>query len=938
MAATTAAAITAPPSGLRNDAFLTRIVVMVDEATEPSLPDSDASRRRADLVAMANGASQHGSAPVGANIAFAIRKRLKSDDSTAVMNTLKLLDELMRSCPYFYRYVADEKMFRRLWRFVVPDYKNGMRSMLPFPGHRSRTAADLRASAGRPDIAVKVLILIRAWAEELSEMHNGKYDPSAGFLIERYNSKRARVKFPDVPSTELPWVCPVGTTSTNHNSSNSYKSAYRSGAAGSSSRKANGVLPESLGLDEVENTVNLFENILENAASVAELKTDVSKELVSRCRIIGDNLDKLSMSMDKEEELTRAIKVSEKLNRALNAYDASIRTGEVSKPIPIISRLSESPVDSERDEYDGPRPVDNSSLEHRSERSLDDDRNHASRFVSPQPTKSGIRSKMPRAATTRFGRDRKKLPTSRSHDSHLDAAASEPELTARERQERREEAQRRFHREYVASKRGTAVSRRERSLSPVGGERRFDRAKTHANIGRSSRGKRRDERSESESDEREVEDERDGREGRDRRNDRRNDSESGSRKKSTKREMKKANSVYDSSAGVSSSKPPKNRKTKEGRRRIGRSATTLDSNALVDIGVPEDNVMESGESSDDVRRPRDTFSKLGERYEQGDDDQQTSTDTELNGNMQSLNIAPSSGPPANPMSMYQTAPYGSVMMMPPGMAMMNPMAMYNTVNPMAMYGSVNPMMQGMPQPNAMVQPNPMFGAYSTVNPAMYYNSMNPMANPMGAYASHSPAPAMFPNPYMTQNQPTPQSTQQAPQGSPPQLTSPSLQSQQPQQQVTPPLQAMPGSLQLVPQPEQQQYQQTSPPQQSQQSLSQQAMPTQVTPQMPMMMFPTPYAFGQPQVQPPGGPAPVPPPPPAASYTTVSNAPLPPPSMPPPPPAQQQPLVQMPQPTLGTTQTPGQQQIASVPPQHDSGNITNEQRQSSANAAPVPGAT
>ena len=53
---------------------------------------------------------------------------------------------------------------------------------------------------------------------------------------------------------------------------------------------------------------------------------------------------------------------------------------------------------------------------------------------------------------------------------------------------------------------------------------------------------------------------------------------------------------------------------------------------------------------------------------------------------------------------------------------------------------------------------------------------------------------------------------------------------------------------------------------------------------------------------------------------------------------QQPLVQMPQPTLGSTQTPGQQQIASVPPQHDSGNITNEQRESSANAASVPGAT
>ncbi len=945
MAATTAAAISAPPSGVRTDAFRTRIVVMVDEATEPSLADADASRRRAELVAMANSASQ-ATAPVGSNIAFAIRKRLKSDDATAVINTLKLLDELMRSCPYFYRYVADDKMFRRLWRFVVPDYKNGVRSMLPFPGHRSRTAADLRATAGRPDIAHKVLILIRAWAEELSVMYNGKFDPAAGFLIERYKAKRDRVKFPDVPSSELPWVCPVGP-STSQNASNASRSSYR-GGAGSSSRRANGALPESLGLDEVENTVNLFENILENATNVSELKTDVSKELVSRCRIIGDNLDKLSMSMDKEEELTRAIRVSEKLSRALNAYDMSIRSGEVNKPIPVISGLGESPVNSDHEDYDAPRPVDTSSMEYRSERSMEDDRNHAARFVPPTPVKSGVRSKIPRAATARFGKDRKKLSTSRSHDSHLDGAASEPELTAQERQERREEAQRRFHREYVASKRGTAATRRERSLSPAVGDRRLERSKTHATMERPSRSKRREDRSESDSDAREIDDEQDRREDRDRRS-RRNEDDSASRKKTTKREMKKSSSTYVSGAGTSSAKPPKSRKGKDGKRRIGRSATALDSNTLVDVGA-SDLVADSGDSSDDVRRPRDIFSKLGERYEQGDDDQQTSTtDTEVTGNMQSLNITPASNTPANPMNMYQTAPYGGVMMMPPGMAMMNPMGMYNTVNPMAMYGSVNPMMQGMPQPNGMMQPNPMFGAYNTVNPAMYYNSMNPMANPMAAYASHNPVPAMFPNPYMTQTQPPQQPVQQVPQGSPPQLTSPPLQPQpQQQQQSTPPMQAMPGALQLMPQPLQQQ--QVSPLQPHQQGQQQPpAMPPQPTPQMPMMMFPTaPYTLNH---QTPAAP----PPPPPASYTTVSNAPLPPPNMPPPPPMQQ-PMQPVPQPTtdampfvpqvqqqpqVSAPQQPPQIQlqppVVSAPLQPQNGSIPNEQAEGSATAAPVSGA-
>lgn len=79
------------------------------------------------------------------------------DDAAAVMDTLLLLDELMRSCPYFFRHIADDKMFRRLWRFVVPDYKSGFRAVIG----PAKTAADLRATAGRPDIVVKVLNLIR---------------------------------------------------------------------------------------------------------------------------------------------------------------------------------------------------------------------------------------------------------------------------------------------------------------------------------------------------------------------------------------------------------------------------------------------------------------------------------------------------------------------------------------------------------------------------------------------------------------------------------------------------------------------------------------------------------------------------------------------------------------------------------------------------------
>eukprot|EP00171_Calliarthron_tuberculosum_P011907 IDg11907t1 len=198
---------------MRLDAFMTRIVVLVDEATEPTLSENEVARRRGDLVAMANSAVQSGGAggnTAGHNIAYAIRKRLKSDEPVAVMNTLKLLDELMRSCAYFFRYVADDKMFRRLWRFVVPDYKNGVRSLFPF-SHRSRSSMlDMHAAAGKQEIAEMVLILIRAWAEELSVLYDGKIVASASFLIERYNSKRERIDFPEIPDSELPWVCPVG--------------------------------------------------------------------------------------------------------------------------------------------------------------------------------------------------------------------------------------------------------------------------------------------------------------------------------------------------------------------------------------------------------------------------------------------------------------------------------------------------------------------------------------------------------------------------------------------------------------------------------------------------------------------------------------------------------------------------------------------------------
>jgi hypothetical protein len=102
-----------------------KAVVMVDEATEPGIGDDDGERRRVALVELvqSGGDPRHGNAAEnspGAAVAYAIRKRLKSDDHVAVLNCLTLLDETVRTCPYFYRYIANDKFFRRMWRFVDP--------------------------------------------------------------------------------------------------------------------------------------------------------------------------------------------------------------------------------------------------------------------------------------------------------------------------------------------------------------------------------------------------------------------------------------------------------------------------------------------------------------------------------------------------------------------------------------------------------------------------------------------------------------------------------------------------------------------------------------------------------------------------------------------------------------------------------------------------
>lgn len=193
----------------RSEVFQTRVIVMVDEATEPSITDTEAQDRVERLVALANAKGRGFYS--GSKVAYAVRKRLKCEDEAAIMNSLLLLDELMRSVPYFFWHVGEPKMWRRLWRFVVPGYKYGLRHRTK--GILTKTNVGPGYRPANPAIVNKVLTLIRAWAEDLSVIYNGrsgKIDPAASFIIEHYRSKQRSIRFPTPPNSDLPWICPVG--------------------------------------------------------------------------------------------------------------------------------------------------------------------------------------------------------------------------------------------------------------------------------------------------------------------------------------------------------------------------------------------------------------------------------------------------------------------------------------------------------------------------------------------------------------------------------------------------------------------------------------------------------------------------------------------------------------------------------------------------------
>eukprot|EP00177_Eucheuma_denticulatum_P004334 GFKZ01007878.1.p1 GENE.GFKZ01007878.1~~GFKZ01007878.1.p1 ORF type:complete len:1000 (+),score=161.24 GFKZ01007878.1:123-3002(+) len=700
---------TAPPirSARFDDKFLLHVTVLVDEATEPGISDSAAATKRRQLIDIVHGRSTHSPhASGGQAVAFALRKRLKSTDDDAVLNTLTLLDELMRTCPYFYRYVANEKFFRRMWRFVVPDYKNGVKGMIPL-FNKGRVHAGMRPDS---EASTRVRILIRAWAEELATIYSGRYDPDAGFLIERYQNKKSRFHFPEVPQTSTPWICRVN----------------RESEGGGSGRRATGnddAIQYSLA--EVENTVTLFASMVEGAESVADLKGDLLTDMAARCQEIKANMGRMGMNMSKEDEMARAIAVSETLERVLAQYRNSLDSNQLVRVAPVVDNVS---LQSDDEGYDdGDRDISDRSLDRWDERGRSLSREGSSGHMRYRPSDRPVR----RGSASDVASGRREDDEWRSNDREQQREQGRSREKQRSRDRDRDAGLER-EREWGAERSGSRdrdldrewFDDRERSREREFGNERMrsrsyrsrqdqDRAafSSHDEIDRAYKSRDPSFTPSPLARERSVE-------------------ERGGKKSTTEKRSKKSSTTASVRRRQKSDSDVSALKKTPKKSVAGSTALKRDEQELIDLPAEVED-----DDSDDVDAGNDaSFTMLAERYSEqrisskktrskpgsskskamakvGHEQPSSAPGNPAAGNS-SQAIPPMPSMAGNPAAFYQSTPgmgYNPMMMMP---------------NPYAMYGSVNPV--------AMADPMAMYSAYQTVNPAMYYASMNP-----GIVPSHS---------------------------------------------------------------------------------------------------------------------------------------------------------------------------------------------------------
>lgn len=690
--------------------------IKIDEATEPGVSDKDAGRHQAMVKSIYRGNAVEGVPPkplntsAGAAIAQGLRKRLKSSDEVAVMNTLIFIDELMRTIPLFYSAISNDKFFRQLWRLVVPDYKE-QPIQIPFLT-RSKNLRVPRVVD--PKIQERVLILIRAWAETLAEMRKGLFDPKAKFYIERYETKRSRIKFPEVPKSDTPWVCPLPKYVSRHNRHHN----------GASSRSGLGEFEDAITIDEIENSVNLFGSLVDNATSASDLKSELCSELADKCKLISRSIEKISANLAEDKDLVRAISINDSLQNALKLYEEGLTRENWNKD--DLGHIATVSLDSEDDESNG--DVHKTSVD-----------SPLTRFESMRIRSAGPHGEGS-SSTQRYAehrdsntseRERPAYSHSRSYDVLNEYAREKTERplqlnATRSNRTRNEDHFPENDRGYGDYPEHNRLRTRERDAHALPQESR-----------KSRQGRRDDSKSDSEGDVVEP----DSRYVRERGYARGESQERGrssgpTRVSKTKDSNKKSKGVHTrkNERGISASGPDKTRKGLR-KKRVESSTGDDDSRPY------EEDSESSSELSDSPNE--ESFKLLADRFKPQTQSrnikksiakgstknsggprrnstkvtvEETNQDTSLNG---------SRAFPQSPMMFNGNG------MFPSGMPMaMNPMMMMGApmTNPFGMYGSVNPMF--------MPDPMGMFNPYSTVNPAMYYHSMNSnflsgMTPPMG---------------------------------------------------------------------------------------------------------------------------------------------------------------------------------------------------------------
>jgi hypothetical protein len=306
--------------------------LMVDEATRPDLP-LEGPHPQFDpilghILTMVRG---------GEITARAIKDRLKSKNERTLLLTLALLQRAMEECPNFYMHVANARFFRRMWRLVVPDYKNSMRER--FYATFDKDALQRKYATGEidkpiyyPSVAMKVMQLIASWGEEFERFR--PYDSKGQFFVKRWRKKTRKYSFPPMPVPDVPAVYRPGTSERaielrrQHESGQSVTADDAAFSPSTTKARALNTAPARNSnrpryeLRDISEAADLAAVLIDSAPDAGTVANDEDiAALITTCKAMLREMENMVASMDSEKSVVEAIGVNEKLLLVINRYE-----------------------------------------------------------------------------------------------------------------------------------------------------------------------------------------------------------------------------------------------------------------------------------------------------------------------------------------------------------------------------------------------------------------------------------------------------------------------------------------------------------------------------------------------------------------------------------------------------------------------------------------